>query len=778
MTLFLKKFFNKKSFHYHYAKRKLLSLHKEGEDVTLLEATVLFLCKKKPSYCMHYKKAFFVLFKDIHKELSIEFGEDIANENHTDESFYNVLSVRKERLVRDYRRSKRSKNNVKKILDKFKLSSPTFYVSDFQDHILEILEKKNQLEVQHYIGEQLRKYPNKNITIFKNSFRLLKDIYPALALEYGDKVLITEKDTQDTRFIQVLFTRAKRINDIEKLSKYTNLLNSSLAPYYTILSKEKNSLKKIKIKLTTNYNLDIHQELSYYLTKYDKNKSIIYFIFATLYYNYNRTISLEFLDKALKNKKDFFSYQTLFDFYIEKGLLYRAYSSMPSTIDDTTFQTKIHVAKENHALLKKDIPIPKIDTSVKHTSSTLVWYLLYNSLPYHSGGYAIRSHELLCGINSSKNNITIEGVTRLAYPNDIVKKINIAHVQKTEVIEGQSYHRLRSDVHKSNLPYLDYIEEYVNAIISSMPKHKPFVLHAASNFLNGIAAVFAARRLGIKSIYEIRGLWEITSISNHPELIDSDIYKLHKELETQAAFYADRVTTITHALKEEMIKRGVSSEKIVVIPNGVNTSKFKPLPKNNTLQKTLNIQDKVVIGYLGSFVSYEGLDYLVEAIDILIKKDIKNIIVLMVGDGAIYEDIQEKVKKLDISSFFIFTGRVPHKKIKEYYSLVDIAPFPRKGVPVCEMVSPLKPFEAMSMGKAILVSNVSALSEIVQDKKTGLIFQKDNTSDFANSLEELITDEHLRKDLGSKARVWVKEHREWSILSKKLENIYTELKES
>jgi len=596
-----------------------------------------------------------------------------------------------------------------------------------------------------------------------------------LALEYGDKVLSLEKET-DLKYIQVLFTRANRINDIEKLGKYSKLLNNPLAGYYEIIHSEKQEFIKISEALQDGKSINIKKGLSHFLKKYDKNKDIIYFMFASLYYDYKKNMALDYAKKALESKETFFSYRKLFDFYMGKGLLYLAYSSMPNKVEDNNFQIKINVAKENYMSLKENIRLPISNTFDNEVLSSTALYLLYNSLPYHTGGYAIRSHGLIKGINDKKNNITIEGMTRLAYPNDIVKTIDFNTVPQTEIVDELTYHRLRGDIHKSNMSYITYIDKYALEIVERVQNSKPFVLHAASNFLNGLAAIFAAKQLGIKAIYEIRGLWEITSISNHPELLDSDIYNLHKKLETQAALYADKVITITEALKEEMIRRGVASEKIVVIPNGVDSAKFKPLERNIALQKTLNVKDKIVIGYLGSFVSYEGLNYLVDAVNILIHKGIKNISILMVGDGAVYQEIQDQVQKLNLSSYFIFTGRVSHQKINEYYSLVDIAPFPRKGVPVCEMVSPLKPFEAMAMEKAVIVSDVAALSEIIDDGKTGLVFKKDNIYDLADKLEILISNKQLCKSLGAEARKWIKEHREWHVLSQKLLDVYTELK--
>jgi glycosyltransferase involved in cell wall biosynthesis len=216
----------------------------------------------------------------------------------------------------------------------------------------------------------------------------------------------------------------------------------------------------------------------------------------------------------------------------------------------------------------------------------------------------------------------------------------------------------------------------------------------------------------------------------------------------------------------------VDEKKILILPNGVDVSRFRPLKKDTNLAKELGITDKTVIGFIGSFVQYEGLEYIVDAVEILVNQGYKDIVALMVGDGAVADEVRQRVVDKNLDDYFIFTGRIPHEEVEGYYSLVDIAPLPRKGLPVCEMVSPLKPFEAMAMGKVVLASNVAALAEIVQDGYNGLLFEKDNVKDLASKLEMLINNPTLRKQIGKQAREWVERERDWKHLSKKVVEVY------
>jgi len=106
-------------------------------------------------------------------------------------------------------------------------------------------------------------------------------------------------------------------------------------------------------------------------------------------------------------------------------------------------------------------------------------------------------------------------------------------------------------------------------------------------------------------------------------------------------------------------------------------------------------------------------------------------------------------------------GRVPHEQVAAYYSLIDIAPFPRKPWPVCEMVSPMKPLEAMAMEKAVVVSDVAALAEMVDRGRYGLMFAKGDVSALADALQRLLTEADLRQRLGAEGRRNVLQNRTW-----------------
>lgn len=427
----------------------------------------------------------------------------------------------------------------------------------------------------------------------------------------------------------------------------------------------------------------------------------------------------------------------------------------------------------HYQLATKGFPFPKKSPEPKYTPDPQrIFYLLHNSLPHHSAGYATRTHGLLRGIRG--HGWDVQGVTRLGYPYDMPKMESLGPVERTVTVDNVPYHRLSTtEGLEMKSPIQGYIARYSKALQKLAADSRPFVLHAASNHWNGLAAVTTARRLGIPSIYEVRGLWEVTRGSRDPNWMGGGMYRYMARMETDAAANADRVITITNALRDELIARGVDEGKISVVPNGVETSRFTPRERNHELAARHGLHNKTVVGYVGSILDYEGLELLIDAAQRL-KQERDDVAFLLVGDGAELAQFRERVERENLSDTVIFTGRVPHHEVEDYYSIIDICPFPRLPLPVCEMVSPLKPFEAMAMKKAVIASDVAALAEIVKNGFNGLLFEKGNAESLTKALRTLLDEPELCERLAESGRNWVAKERDWANLSERIGQIYSE----
>jgi glycosyltransferase involved in cell wall biosynthesis/2-polyprenyl-3-methyl-5-hydroxy-6-metoxy-1,4-benzoquinol methylase len=407
-------------------------------------------------------------------------------------------------------------------------------------------------------------------------------------------------------------------------------------------------------------------------------------------------------------------------------------------------------------------------------------YVLHNTLPYSSGGYATRSHGVAGGIRDAGWDVIV--LSRPGFPLDIVPELTAADVAPIDSIDGISYVRTLQPL-RVGLSARTYILASADAIEAQLREHRPELVLAASNHVTALPALIAARRLGIPFVYEVRGLWEVTRMSRDTDFQDTANFHIQKVLEGSVAQMADYVFTLTEPMREELVARGVPIDHIDLLPNSCDPQRFVPMPRDAVLAARLGILEGIpVIGYIGTFVDYEGLEDLAAACALL-KARGAIFRLMLVGNenasgqerGPITAQIVEIAEQTGYSDWLILPGRVAYEEVESYYSLIDIAPFPRKPWPVCEMVSPMKPLEALAMEKAVVVSSVRALVEMIRHHETGLVFDKGNVVSLADTLEQLIDDNALQQRLGQAGRDWVQRERTWTQIGLLFDRIGREL---
>ena len=226
---------------------------------------------------------------------------------------------------------------------------------------------------------------------------------------------------------------------------------------------------------------------------------------------------------------------------------------------------------------------------------------------------------------------------------------------------------------------------------------------------------------------------------------------------------------ISEGLKNDIVsRRVVQDENIWIVPNGVDVTRFKPIPKDTALINDLGLSGKVVIGYISSLRRLEGISGLIESMEFIDKEAS----LIIVGDGPEKTALRNRAEELGISDRVMLTGRVPHKDILRYYSIIDIFVVPRINARVCHIVTPLKPLEAMALGKCVLASRVGGLSEMIIDGETGLMFEPENIRDLSEKLNYLVKNKEARNSLGQSALEYVREERNWEVVCKRFFEIY------
>lgn len=304
---------------------------------------------------------------------------------------------------------------------------------------------------------------------------------------------------------------------------------------------------------------------------------------------------------------------------------------------------------------------------------------------------------------------------------------------------------------------------------------RPDVIHAHSPVLDAVPAIRVGRKLGIPVVYEIRAFWEDAAVDHGSTREGSLRYTLTRALETWAVKRADAVTVICEGLRGDLIGRGIAPGKISVIPNAVDIDKFAVGGKaDGELKMKLGLGSSRVLGFIGSFYAYEGLDLLIAALPAILAQ-LPDVKLLLVGGGPQDAALKQQVMALDLKERVVFTGRVPHDEVNRYYDLIDVLVYARHPMRLTELVTPLKPLEAMAQGRLMVASDVGGHKELIQDGKTGVLFQAGNAGDLASKVVALLQSEAGWDSMKRNGREFVETERNWAASVARYRDVYGSL---
>lgn len=297
------------------------------------------------------------------------------------------------------------------------------------------------------------------------------------------------------------------------------------------------------------------------------------------------------------------------------------------------------------------------------------------------------------------------------------------------------------------------------------------LVHAHSPVLAGLPAHAVARRLGLPSVYEIRAFWEDAAVDQGKGTEGSARWRAIHAVETALCRGVDAVVAICDGIRRDLVSRGIPEDHITVIPNGVDTRKYTPRGRDEALADRYGLRGKVVIAYVGKLFRFEGVRLLLDALSRLIGED-DRIRGLIIGYGEAESDLQAQHQKLGLEGKVILGGKVDPTDIPALYALADVLCYPRERRRITELTTPLKPLEAMSMAKAVVVSDVGGLRELVHDQTTGLFFRAGDVDDLTRVLAQLCRDGERRRRLGERARAEMIRHRSWSTITQRYQGVY------
>jgi glycosyltransferase involved in cell wall biosynthesis len=368
-------------------------------------------------------------------------------------------------------------------------------------------------------------------------------------------------------------------------------------------------------------------------------------------------------------------------------------------------------------------------------------YLVNNSIPIKTCGYTIRTHQFL---KQLKDHVNIVCVNKLSN-NKVYKRIK----------DGVEYYNLSSPmttklyknkmISKNNIYTEQYVSEYKIQLYKFALKYKPNVIHSCSNYINGLVGYKVAQKLNIRHIYEVRGFWELSIISRDHNWEHTPYFRQYLDLEKQVYDNSEIIT-----LNPMMLNHIKTQSQLItstIVPNCIDLNKFKftpPIKKSN-----------VTFGYIGSVVDYEGIDML---INVFGKNKLKLVI------------ISNNTHNLQSKSNIKFYNKVNNDNIAKYYDMIDVLILPRKDYKVCNIVSPIKPLEAIALGKLVLASSVTGLNFI--DDTRGVVFEKGNVIDLENKIKWITMNYNKLFNRIINARKYVTEHHDIATIRKKILDVY------
>jgi glycosyltransferase involved in cell wall biosynthesis len=412
-----------------------------------------------------------------------------------------------------------------------------------------------------------------------------------------------------------------------------------------------------------------------------------------------------------------------------------------------------------------------------------ILHYVHDALPLQTG-YTIRTHNIAS--NLTKLGYRIFVANQIDNDTNAYKKIGLS-TQSYDVIDGVKYltsppnkrRFLRSllwKLDRDGIPQIFNLARKINLLPSYLTWLKqevgtPDIIHAHSPPKMAEESHHLSSILNVPMIYEVRGFWGLSVASNNGGSAD-----VSKELipDLRACKRAGQVVAICNGVADQLIRGGIQAKKITIIPNGVDTNNFNRSCKDNKLANRLGVADRFVYGYVSNVRRLEGIQTVIKAWH-EIKKRIPEAVIVLVGDGLYLKNLEMLVKTEGLEESIRFVGRVPHDEIVNYYSLFDAFVVPRIPEPVCQLVTPLKPLEAMSIGIPVIASDVVALREFITDGETGLLFKSANSTALADACIKMARDDGLRKEISQNARKWVIKNRDWSVVASKYKGVYQQI---
>jgi PEP-CTERM/exosortase A-associated glycosyltransferase len=396
-----------------------------------------------------------------------------------------------------------------------------------------------------------------------------------------------------------------------------------------------------------------------------------------------------------------------------------------------------------------------------------ILHVLDHSLPVHTG-YTFRTRNILK--QQRARGWQTAQITGTKHP---------LEGPDPEMADGLLFHRTPDDGSLwSRMPVLNQLQvarTLSRRLDTVIEQEQPNLLHAHSPALDGLAALTAGKRHRLPVVYECRAFWEDAAVDHGTTAQGSLRYRLTRAMETYVFKRADAVTCICEGLRQDIVSRGVPQDRVTVIPNAVDIASFgESAGYDRQLAADTGVSGKPLIGFIGSFYAYEGLDLAIDALAQM-REQIPDLTLLLVGGGPQEANLKAQAERLGLRHSVVFTGRVPHDQVQKYYDLIDVLVYPRHAMRLTELVTPLKPLEAMAQRRLLVASDVGGHRELIVDGKTGKLFGAGDKDAFASAVVEMFARRDEWDRFRQAGRDFVEAERNWQASVARYQAVYDRL---
>lgn len=402
-------------------------------------------------------------------------------------------------------------------------------------------------------------------------------------------------------------------------------------------------------------------------------------------------------------------------------------------------------------------------------SGLRVIHVMDHSLP-GGDGYSIRAKYLLEAQAAAGNEVTV-----LTSPSQGTDAVDAT-------IAGVTYRRsfystAEAALVRRGAKHLVFGQAIQRALLGLLDAGRADILHAHTPFTVARPVLKVARERGIPFVYEKRNLWEESAKARGKTSGRWPFYEIARAMDRSVTRRADAICVITQALKQRTCDSGVEPERVFVVGNGVDTDAFHPVPPDGQLRESCLRGGSFVFGFIGSFFRFEGLPFLVEAFADL-RARYPGARLVLVGDGEDRAEVERRVAELGLNEVVWQVGRVPHAQVEGFYSAMDALVYPRLKSDLTDLISPLKPLEALAMGRCAIGSDVGGIRELIGHEDTGLLFRAGDRASLVEQMSRLASHEFDVQAMGRRARDRMVAGRQWRQMAAAYDNAYVHARAS